>query len=133
MALTESDQRKGGLKSVETRRRQALERAQTVELVDQVAEHMEREKIGPKFLQLAIELAERAGDAQITPETALEVKQLVDAAHILHKMGRLELGESTANTITFAVDGDREAQLRTLKARLAAVDGQAGQVEGKQE
>ncbi len=118
MALTQDDRRRGQANSTATKRRRMLQHAQTVEIVTSITQELDRQELGPEFLKLAHQLALRAGNAEITPETALEIKQLADAAQILHKMGRLELGESTANTAIVNVT-DAFAKQRELDARLA--------------
>ncbi len=118
MALTQEDRQRGAQASAAAKRRRILERSQQAEIVDVIINELGREELGPKFLKLAAHIAERAGDAAVPVETALEVKQLMEAAALAHKMGRLELGESTANTAVVNVT-DAFAKQRELDARLA--------------
>lgn len=82
---------------------------------------LERSEIGPTFLQHASTLAERATQAQVDVNTAGDVRHLAEAANILHKMARLELGESTSNSMTLNVS-DIAAKRAELEQRLRALD-----------
>lgn len=126
MAIADLDPVAGGQASGRARRARAIERAARAEIVDTITNGLEREQIGPALLQMAAKLAHEAATAHITVDNAYERKATAETAKILHTMGRLELGESTNNTATFAVQGDRDAKVAELEARLAAMRGEQG-------
>jgi hypothetical protein len=102
-------------------RKQIAERAELQAVMTPIVENLGREQIGPTFLRHAHTLAERATTAEVDVNTAGDVRHLAEAANILHKMARLELGESTSNSMTFNVS-DIAAKRAELEARLAALD-----------
>lgn len=123
MALTHEDHVAGGHARQAKWRERKLEEQQLAESVTAIIEPLAREHIGPELLRMALKLAEAASTAQVEVSTPLERKQTAETAQILHKMGRLELGESTANTATFDVTA-RDAQVAALKQRVAELDAE---------
>ncbi len=122
MTLTREDMANGGRRSGEARRAQALERADRTNTIARIADAIPRDQIGPKLLQHAIEVIEQATTATITIETANDFRAMAQAAETIHKMARLEMGESTSNQATFAVSvQDREQRAAALRERLAQV------------
>ena len=120
--LTREDASRGGIAAAPVRRRIALERMQRGELIEQLASWCEREEIGPFMLGAATYLAACAVSGEIpTPESPLERLRMAEAARVLHGMGRLEMGESTSNAATMALDPS--ALLDRLSALAATQPG----------
>ncbi len=83
-----------------------------------MADQLERQDITTSMLVATVELAALAVTGELPPATsALEARHYIEAASTALKLMRLELGESTANTITANVDLDALAErIAKLKA-----------------
>lgn len=107
----------GQQKGANTKTQQRLERAQRAQVVDQVVDWSQRENLSISALNAALTMIHRASSAleDIEVATALDVERIANAAKTMHGLMRLELGESTSNVATAAVDPE------ILAARLAKV------------
>ncbi len=121
----EGHQRAGGLARQAQWRERKLAEVELADAVTDLIEPLQRENIGPEFLRMALKLANDAIRAEVPVSTSLERKQTAEAAKILHTMARLELGESTANTVTFNAT-DYAARKAELDARMAALASEHG-------
>ena len=119
--FTPEQSRQGGLKRQEIARREKAERAVHQAELDRLLEWCDREQLAPSFVAGALRLAVAGASGDIEPPTTPgERLKLIEAAQALHKMARLELGESTANTITANVDLDAlAARIDRLRAAQA--------------
>ena len=121
MSLTQEHRSQGGLASHRAwKQRQALQAVERAEL-DALLRWCDRENLAPSFVAGSLRLAVAGASGVIEPPTTPgERLKLIEAAQALHKMARLELGESTANTITASLDIDAlAARLDRLKAAQA--------------
>ena len=111
--------RQAAYRSAEVRRQNREAKAERQAEVARITAELDRSHIGPFALQAALVLAEAAilGDIQ-PPENALERKRLAETAEILHRIGRLELGESTSNAAHATLDA------ATVAARYAELERQ---------
>lgn len=126
MALTQSDREAGALARGRQQRRDIAKRAELTEVLVPILQGFSRDELGTELLRTAASLAKAANDAEVEITNAYERKATMETAALAQKMGRLELGESTNNTATFAVQGDRDAKVAELEARLAAMRGEQG-------
>lgn len=119
--LTSEKAREAQAKSVEARRRNREAVEARKDQVAAIVAELDRTQLGPVALAVALKLALAvvAGDIPI-PRDALERKRLAETAEILHRIGRLELGESTSNAVTLTGDlADLDAKRADLAAQLA--------------
>lgn len=125
MNMSKEARQAGQQKSVETRIANRNDRAARAQMVDRILDHQEREKLPIAAMTSALRLMEAITTdlQQLGPaESRLDLLRMAETAKILHGIGRLELGESTANTLTVAVPRE---ELEARLARLRATDPQA--------
>ena len=116
--------REAGRKSAEVRAAKRAELNARRAQVERITSELDRTQIGPATLAAALTLAQAAiaGDIPI-PRDALERKRLAETAEILHRIGRLEMGESTANVEHAALsDVERASRLAALRSQLGVID-----------
>lgn len=123
-AFTKDNAREMASRSAAVRREKRDAQRERTEQLARILETLDRSQLGPFAIQGAMYLAQAAITGEIPePEDALERKRLIEAAELLHRIGRLEMGESTSNALHAAVDVDALATRRAeLAARLAALD-----------
>jgi hypothetical protein len=111
-----------GKRSAEVRKARAAEQAELRARYDAALEAFQGADIGPATLHAVAMLVQASVSGNIpVPENALERKRLAETAEILHRIARLELGESTANTVTLTGDlADLDARRAELLSRLQA-------------
>ena len=112
MNMSREDRQKGQQRGTETKNRQRIERASRAEIVDRVVDWSQREELSNSALSATLTAIQRGTAAleHVELETALDVLRTAEAARIWHSLMRLELGESTSNTLTASVDPDALAQ-----------------------
>lgn len=116
--------REAGRRSQAVQAQKRAERAEHLARVDAILDTFDGEHLGPTTLAAALVLAKAAVRGEIPiPANATERKKLAEAAEILHRIGRLELGESTSNTHTVSETAqDVAARLSDARSRLAMLD-----------
>jgi len=112
MNMSREQRQKGQQRGTETKNRQRIERASRAEIVDRVVDWSQREELSNSALSATLTAIQRGTAAleHVELETALDVLRTAEAARIWHSLMRLELGESTSNTLTASVDHDALAQ-----------------------
>ena len=110
--MSREQRQKGQQRGTETKNRQRIERASRAEIVDRVVDWSQREELSNSALSATLTAIQRGTRAleHVELETALDVLRTAEAARIWHSLMRLELGESTSNTLTATVDPDALAQ-----------------------
>lgn len=124
MNMSREQRQEGQLAGARAKIEKRNDRAARAQLVDSILDHQEREKLPIAALSSALRLMEAITTdlQQLGPaETRLDLLRMAETAKILHGIGRLELGESTANTLTVAVPRE---ELEARLARLRATDPQ---------
>ena len=117
---TSEQAREAGRKSAAVRAAKRAELNARRAQVERITAELDRTQMGPATLAAALTLANACiqGDIPI-PENALERKRLAETAEILHRIARLELGESTSNSVTLTGDlADIDARRAELLSRL---------------
>lgn len=103
--LSNAQRSAGGKRSGEVRLAQSKVAAVEKQELATLLEWCDRAQLAPSFVAGALKLAVMgAAGAVPEPESPKERLQLIEAAQALHKMARLEMGESTSNTLTGTVD-----------------------------
>ena len=121
--LTPEAQQQRSHKAATTRRNNIAKRAARTQAVATLTDQLDINNLGPTFLQTALEYVNHArqGLTENPPQTALDRKHYLEGAALLHKMARLELGESTENRAVNVTLVDLEARLEQL--RKASIHG----------
>lgn len=117
MNMSKEDRQKGQRASVQKRNAHRTELAQRRQAVDKLIDWADRENLPNAALAATLTAIQRGAQAldAVPLETALDVLRSAEAARIWHSLMRLELGESTSNVATAAVNPEE------LAARLAKV------------
>ena len=113
MNMSREQRQEGHRKSVEAKNQRRLELAQRRQVVDTVTDWSSREQLPIAALDTVLRLMNAVNDgiSELPAITsALDVQRLAEAAKTVHSLMRLELGESTSNTLTASVDPDALAQ-----------------------
>ena len=119
MNMSREDRQRGQQKAVEVRNTRRAELAEKRQTVDKLIDWADRERLPIAAMGTALALMQAIYDdlQQLPPAgTPLDMLRKAETAKILHGIGRLELGESTSNTLTATVDPDALAQ-RLAKLR----------------
>lgn len=120
--FTPEEAREAGKRSAEARRRNRDADLERRAQISRVMDVLDRESLGPFALAGAFALAYSAISGEIPiPEKPVDRLRLAETAQILHRIGRLELGESTANTLSASMDSDRAGRIADLRAKLDAL------------
>ena len=119
MNMSREQRQEAQRRSTEVKNRNRLERAAKADIVHRVVDWSERENLSISALKATVTAIQRGTNAlnDVPLETALDVLRSAEAARIWHSLMRLELGESTSNTLTASVDPD------ALAHRLARLRG----------
>jgi len=99
-------------RSVEVRNAKRNDLAEKHQAVAEIVDWSQRENLSKSALEATLTAIQRGTNAleHVELETALDVLRTAEAARIWHSLMRLELGESTSNTLTATVDPDALAQ-----------------------
>ena len=120
MNMSREQRIEGQRKGAEAKNQKRLELAQRRQVVDTVTDWSSREELPIAALSTVLALMRSISEdlEHLEPSTsALDLQRKAEAAKTVHSLMRLELGESTSNTLTATVDKDE------LAARLARLRG----------
>ncbi len=123
--FTPDEMSRGGKRGAETRNRQALERARTGTFVHNIATEIETGSIGRKVYEVALRAATRIDQSldDFPIDESIDVYRLGQVLEVLHKIYRLETGQSTSNAAHASIEpGQLDAQRVALLARLQPTD-----------
>ena len=112
MNMSREQRQEAQRRSVEVRNAKRNDLAEKHQAVAQIVDWSERENLSKAALSATLTAIQRGTNAleHVELETALDVLRTAEAARIWHSLMRLELGESTSNTLTASVDPDALAQ-----------------------
>ena len=124
-AFTSENAAAAAYRSAEVRRQKRDDKRERSEQVARIVDTLDRAHLGPFTLMAALKLAEAAVSGDITvPQNARERKTLAETAEILHRIGRLETDQSTANVAHATMDdASRAARLVEIEQRVALLRG----------
>ena len=120
MNMSREQRQEAQKRSTEVKNQRRLELARRREVVDTVTDWSDREQLPIAALSTVLKLMASISEdlEHLEPSTsALDLQRKAEAAKTVHSLMRLELGESTSNTLTASVDPD------ALAARLARLRG----------
>ena len=120
--------REMALRSVEIRRQRRDQAVQRQAEIEHIIEVLDHEQLGPFALTAALALAHNALSGEMAPpETPLDRLRLAETAVLLHKIGRLEMGESTSNTVVAHVGPTALAEVLAIRDQARrAIEKQTG-------
>ena len=121
--LTPDKAKEAQARSVASRRKNREDAALRRQQIERMAQELDHSQVGPVTLAAAFKLAIICATGEVpVPKDALERKRLAETAEILHRIARLELGESTSNIAhATASNEERTEQLAQLQARMDAL------------
>ena len=126
MNMSREQRQAGQLKGVEAKNRKRLELAKSREVVDTLTDWSDREQLPITALSTIMALMRSIENdlEHLEPATtALDLQRKAEAAKTVHSLFRLEMGESTANTVSVQVSKD---ELEARLAKLREQDARAG-------
>lgn len=128
MPLDDEARKRGREKSLEVRRQKAADRREKAAVVRRVVS--ETDDLAPAAFRTVLELISQVeeGVATLTPTNALDAHRLAATAEILHKIGRLASGQSTANVAhaQAMTEEERKERMAYLNSRIAAIRATEG-------
>lgn len=111
--------RQAALKSAEVRRAKRDAKLAKEQRVQAIVDTLDHTQLGEYALKAVLALAQAALSGELTEPTDIRQRKLyAEAAEILHRIARLELGESTSNVAHATIEQDTEARRQELLARL---------------
>jgi len=112
MNMSREQRQEAQRRSVEVRNAKRNDLAEKHQAVAEIVDWSQRENLSKSALEATLTAIQRGTNAleHVELETALDVLRTAEAARIWHSLMRLELGESTSNTLTATVDPDALAQ-----------------------
>ena len=113
MNMSREDRQRGQARGAEAKNQKRLELAQRRQVIDTVTDWSTREQLPIAALSTVLKLMRSISEdlEHLEPSTsALDLQRKAEAAKTVHSLFRLEMGESTSNTLTASVDPDALAQ-----------------------
>ncbi len=129
LPLDDEARRRGQQKSLEVRRRKALERQLKSEVVRRVVD--ETRDLAPAALETVLELVVQVRDGldKLPVNNTLDAHRLANTAEVLYKIARLASGQSTANVAhaKSLSDEERAERIAYLRSRLSTMELSEGE------